>query len=347
MKAASPSLEPDEELDGFPAPDEASPLTLIPSETGERLDKWLAAQMPDRSRSEVQRWIDAGLVELQGKTLKASHRVSAGDEISLLVPPMADYEIEPEALPLTIIYEDRDLLVIDKPAGMVVHPATGNWHGTLVNAVLYHAPSLEGVGGVRRPGIVHRLDRDTSGLIVVAKNDATQRALQDQFKEREVRKTYLALVHGRVSPPEGMIDAPIGRNPRDRKRMAVLRVGEGRPAQTRYESVAFYRSSAVPKSGDAQYTLLRCYPLTGRTHQIRVHLAHIGHPIASDAVYATRRRLPSPSPRQFLHAHQLRFRLPATGEEAEFTSALPADLAEVLGRLYREEELADDVMRSV
>jgi 23S rRNA pseudouridine1911/1915/1917 synthase len=229
---------------------------------------------------------------------------------------------------------------------MVVHPAAGNWRGTLVNAVLYHAPDLEGVGGVRRPGIVHRLDKDTSGLIVVAKNDLAHRALQAQFKAREVTKTYLALVHGRVALPEGMIDAPIGRNPRDGKRMTVLREGEGRPAQTRYESVASYRSSAVPKSGDAHYTLLRCYPLTGRTHQIRVHLAHIGHPVAGDVIYATRRRLPSPCPRQFLHAHQLRLRLPATGEEVEFTSALPADLAEVLDRLYREEELADDVMWS-
>ncbi len=217
MKAENPPVEPEDELD-----DANTPQILTPAAAGERLDKWLAAQLADRSRSEVSRWIDAGSVTLRGKPLKASYRVSEGDPITVVVPEAEDYAVEPEEIPLNILYEDRNLLVVDKPAGMVVHPAAGNWHGTLVNAVLYHARELEGVGGARRPGIVHRLDKDTSGLIVIAKNDATHRALQAQFKEREVSKTYLALAHGVVSPPEGMIDAPIGRNPRDRKRMGVL-----------------------------------------------------------------------------------------------------------------------------
>jgi 23S rRNA pseudouridine1911/1915/1917 synthase len=343
MRATPPLPEPDDALAG-PA-QTAPPLILTAQDSGERLDKWLAAQLPERSRSEIRRWIDAGLVCRHGKPLKASQRLAAGDEIAVSVPPAEDYALEPEPLPLTILYEDADLLVIDKPAGMVVHPAAGNRRGTLVNAVIYHVRGLAGVGGVRRPGIVHRLDKDTSGLIVVAKNDAAQRMLQAQFKDREVTKTYLALVHGVVSPPTGIVDAPIGRDPRDRKRMAILPPSEGRSSQTHYETAARYRSSAVPKSGDIHYTLLACHPLTGRTHQIRVHLAHIGHPIVSDAVYATGRRLPSPGPRHFLHAHRLRFRLPATGEEVEFTSPLPPDLAQTLSALYREDEAPDALTR--
>ncbi len=333
MKAANPPVEPEDELD-----DTHALQILTPLVAGERLDKWLAAQLPERSRSEVSRWIDAGLVTLNEKALKASYRVAEDDAITVNMPEAEDYAVEPEDIPLSILYEDQNLLVVDKPAGMVVHPAAGNWHGTLVNAVLHHVDDLEGVGGARRPGIVHRLDKDTSGLIVIAKNDATHRALQAQFKDREVSKTYLALVHGLVAPPAGMIDAPIGRNPRDRKRMGVTPNGEGRPAQTRYETIAAYRSSAAPKRGDVRYTLLQCHPLTGRTHQIRVHLAHIGHPVVSDAVYAAKRKLPAPAPRQFLHAHHLRFRLPATGERVEFTSPLPDDLAQILAKLYREDE---------
>jgi 23S rRNA pseudouridine1911/1915/1917 synthase len=304
-------------------------IALAATADGERLDKWLASQLPDRSRSEVQRWIDAGRVSARGRTLKASYRVAAGDEITAVVPEPEAYDIEPEPIPLVVLYEDADLLVIDKPAGMVVHPAAGNWHGTLVNAVLHHAPDLAGVGGARRPGIVHRLDKDTSGLIVVAKNDLAHRALQSQFKAREVEKTYLALVSGAMTPETGEIDAPIGRDPRDRKRMAVVSLARGRASLTRYETLEQYR---IPASGE-RFTLLACHPLTGRTHQIRVHLAHIHHPIAGDPLYGSRRKLPFACPRLFLHAHRLRFRLPATGESVEFTAPLAPELAAVRERI--------------
>ncbi len=309
--------------------EETTPLTLVVTAGGERLDKWLAAQLPDRSRSEIQRWIEAGLVTRNGRPLKASAQVVPGDQITVAIPPPPEaYEALPEPIPLDVIYEDNDLLVINKPAGMVVHPGAGNQHGTLVNAVLYRCPDLEGVGGMLRPGIVHRLDKDTSGLIVVAKNDRAHRALQAQFKAREVAKVYLALVYGVVEPPTGEISAPIGRDTRDRKRMAVVPEALGRPAVTRYETLAIYKTA----SGE-RLTLLACRPLTGRTHQIRVHLAHIKHPLVGDAVYAGRRKPPIPCPRQFLHAHRLTFRLPATGQEVTFTAPLPPDLQAVLAKL--------------
>lgn len=315
--------EPVDELEG------AEELTLVVEAGGERLDKWLAGRLPDRSRAEVQRWIEAGLVTARGRSLRASHRLSAGETIEVVVPPPADYSVEPEAIPLDIRYEDDDLLVINKPAGMVVHPAIGNWHGTLVNAVLHHAPDLAGVGGVHRPGIVHRLDKDTSGLIIVAKNDAAHRSLQAQFREREVEKHYLALVYGALKSERGEINAAIGRDPRDRKRMAVVTATVGRSAVTRYETVAVYRLTASAE----RLTLLDCRLLTGRTHQIRVHLAHVHHPIVGDVIYGPRRRLPFACPRQFLHAAQLRFRLPSTGEALEFAAPLPDDLQGILDRL--------------
>lgn len=304
-------------------------LTLVAEAGGERLDKWLAARLPERSRSEVQRWIEAGRVTLSGRPLRASHRVAAGEAIAVAVPAPEDYAVEPEPIPLAVLYEDADLLVVDKPAGMVVHPAAGNWRGTLVNAVLHHCPELAEVGGMGRPGIVHRLDKDTSGVILVAKNDAAYRALQAQFKARQVQKTYLALVFGRLAPAQGEIDAPIGRDTRDRKRMAVAPPGGGRPALTRYETLEVF---SVPAAG-TRLSLLACQPLTGRTHQIRVHLAHVKHPIVGDTTYGARRRPPVPCPRQFLHAQRLRFRLPATGAEVEFGAPLPEDLQGVLARL--------------
>jgi 23S rRNA pseudouridine1911/1915/1917 synthase len=321
--ASEVSFSPAEDGDDEPL-DEETVLTLVVSEPGERLDRWLAAQLPVRSRAEIQRWIGEGRVTLGGKPQKASYRVGVGDTVEVRVPVPEDYGVEPEPIPLEIVYENGDLLVIDKPAGMVVHPAAGHWHGTLVNAVLYHCPDLEGVGGVHRPGIVHRLDKDTSGLIVVAKNDRAHRDLQAQFKGREVQKLYLALVYGLVSPPSGEIAAAIGRDVRQRKRMAIE--PGGRAAITRYETLGYYR----------KHTLLACHPLTGRTHQIRVHLAHIRHPIVGDSVYGGKRKPPAPCPRQFLHAHRIRFRLPGTGEEVEFTSPLPADLQEVLDALGKE-----------
>ena len=308
--------------------DETEPelVSLNAQDGGERLDKWLAGQLRDRSRAEVQRWIEAGQVTRAGRALKASHRVAEGETIDVLIPPPENYDVEPEDIPLDALYEDGDVLVINKPAGMVVHPAVGNWQGTLVNAVLFHAPDLEGVGGAHRPGIVHRLDKETSGVILVAKNDAAHRNLQAQFKNREVEKTYKALVYGGLEPAKGEINAAIGRDPRDRKRMGVVAASQGRPATTRYEAVSVYR---IPTTGE-RLTLLACRPLTGRTHQIRVHLAHIHHPIVGDEVYGPRRKLPFACPRQFLHAERLRFRLPSSGETVEFTAPLPADLQAIL-----------------
>jgi len=303
---------------------EEATVTLTAADGGERLDRWLAEQLPDRSRAEVQRWIDAGLVQRSdGKLLKASYRLGAGESVIAHLPERTAYHVEPEAIPLDIIYEDDDLLVINKPAGMVVHPAAGNWQGTLVNAVLYHVPDLAGVGGTGRPGIVHRLDKDTSGLILVAKNDRAHRALQEQFKERAVHKTYQTLVFGQVTPLRGEIQAPIGRDPRQRKRMAVVAAHLGRPAVTQYDVKAYYGT----------FTLLDCRPLTGRTHQIRVHLAYIHHPIVGDASYGGRRHPGIQLNRQFLHAARLSFILPATAKEVEFTAPLPDDLQCVLNTL--------------
>lgn len=304
-------------------------VTLVAAEAGDRLDKWLAGQLPDRSRSEIQRWIEAGLVSAGSKPLRANHRLRAGDVITVSVPAPESYAVEPEPIPLDVLYEDADLLVINKPAGMVVHPAAGNWHGTLVNAVLHHCPDLAGVGGAHRPGIVHRLDKDTSGVILVAKNDASHRDLQAQFQARQVHKTYLALVYGLLSPECGEITAPIGRDLRDRKRMAVVAASAGRPATTRYETLATYHS---PANG-GRLSLLACHPLTGRTHQIRVHLAYARHPIVGDEIYGGRRRAALGCPRQFLHAQTIRFRLPRTGEEVEFSARLAPELQTVLARL--------------
>ncbi len=311
--------------------DEPELLTLVAAGGGERLDKWLAGQLPDRSRAEVQRWIEAGQVTSAGRALKQSYRVGQGDVIEVVIPPAGEYDVEPEDIPFEALYEDADVLVINKPAGMVVHPAAGNWRGTLVNAVLFHVPDLEGVGGAHRPGIVHRLDKDTSGVILVAKNDAAHRHLQTQFKNREVQKTYLALVYGGLDPVSGEINGAIGHDPRDRKRMGVIAASQGRPATTRYETLTVYR---MPGTGE-RLTLVACRPLTGRTHQIRVHLAHIHHPIVGDEVYGPRRKLPFPCPRQFLHAQRLRFRLPSTGELVEFSAPLPPDLQVVLDILDR------------
>ncbi|MDH7490272.1 MAG: RluA family pseudouridine synthase [Anaerolineae bacterium] len=296
-------------------------IVLQAERGGVRVDKYVAEAVPDLSRAAVQRLIDEGRILVNGAVVKASYRLEPGDAISVEIPPPVDVSIAPEPIPLDIVYEDADILVVNKPAGMVVHPAFGHASGTLVNAVLAHCPDLAGVGGELRPGIVHRLDKDTSGLIVVAKGDVALRDLQAQFKGREVQKVYLALVEGHVSPPTGLIDAPIGRDPRARKKMAVVPRG-GREAQTEYRALEFYD----------EHTLVEAHPLTGRTHQIRIHMAFIGHPIVGDPVYGFRKQR-AKAPRLFLHAARLAFRLPSTGEWREFQTPLPDDLAAVLARL--------------
>lgn len=292
---------------------------------GERIDRYLAASLPDLSRAQIQRLIDDGFITVNNVPVaKASQRVNAGDEIVITIPPPAPTTLTPESIPLDVVYEDDDLIVIDKPAGMVVHPAVGHPGGTLVNAVLAHAPDLEGVGEEQRPGIVHRLDRDTSGLIVVAKNDRAHRHLQKQFKDRAAQKLYLALVVGRPPTPTGRIEAPIGRDPKNRQRMAVTGEESGREAVTVYRTIESFR----------QFTLLEAEPKTGRTHQIRVHLTFLGCPIAGDPLYATPRsvgvtlRVPGLH-RQFLHAARLTLALPS-GRVRAFESPLPDDLSKVL-----------------
>ncbi|NOZ29209.1 MAG: RluA family pseudouridine synthase [Chloroflexi bacterium] len=298
-------------------------LTFTVTQGGQRLDRWLAEALPDRSRAEIQRWIKEERVTVNGACLKASYRLEPGDEVVVHVPPPQPTEIQPEPIPLDILYEDENLLVINKPAGMVVHPAPGRVHrsGTLVNAVLAHVPDLS-VGGEQRPGIVHRLDKDTSGVILVAKNDKAHRALQDQFKARQVEKAYLALVEGEIPVAHGRVEAAIGRDPRRRQRMAVVPAHKGRAAVTDF----------TVRERFPGYTLIEVRPRTGRTHQIRVHMAYIGHPLVGDPVYG-RRRKRLHCPRQFLHAHRIGFRLPDTDEWVEFTAPLPPDLEEVLRRL--------------
>jgi 23S rRNA pseudouridine1911/1915/1917 synthase len=253
-------------------------------------------------------------IKVNSQTAKSGLKLRKGDQVDITIPPPRPGNLTAETIPLTILYEDADLMVIDKPAGLTVHPAPGHYTGTLSNAILAHIPNLE-AGGVSRPGIVHRLDKDTSGLIIVAKNPAAHMKLSDQFKSREVSKVYLALVRGHLTPADGIIEAPIGRHPRDRKKMAV--VSRGRESRTEYKVIKYVDNC----------TLLEVRPKTGRTHQIRVHLSAIGFPVVGDSVYGVKSDFLS---RQFLHASTLRFKLPSTGEYQEFQSALPDDLSQAL-----------------
>ncbi len=293
-------------------------LELIADRAGERLDAFLARRHPELSRSRARRLIDEGLVTVEGRRGKPSQRLAGGERIFAHVPPPETLELVAEAIPLTVVYQDADILVVDKPPGLAVHPAPGHPSGTLVNALLALCPDLRGTSDTLRPGIVHRLDKDTSGLLVVAKNDRAQRELARQLKQREVSKTYLALVQGVPMPAEGTIEAPIGRNPKNRKKMAV--VSGGRDAQTRYRL----------REELGRYALLEVQPITGRTHQIRVHLAAIGHPVVGDATYGRRSALIG---RQFLHASRLAFALPSSGRSVEFESPLPPDLRAALETL--------------
>ncbi len=297
---------------------------------GERLDRALTDLLPDLSRMQWQRLIREGLVTINGERAKASYRIIGGETLAATIPEVVEAEVSAEAIPLDIRYEDRDLIVVNKPPGMVVHPSLGHAGGTLVNALLAHCPDLEGVGGERRPGIVHRLDKDTSGLIIAAKHDHALWYLQNQFKERTVNKVYKALVSGSLQPPEALIDAPIGRDPRHRKKMAVVAAssgrGDARPAQTNYRAIQYYEG----------HTFVECRPHTGRKHQIRVHMAYIGFPVAGDPIYGHRKNRLGLR-RHFLHAAELTFRRPSDGEELHIVAELPEDLAKVL------EALASDV----
>lgn len=289
---------------------------LVAPAPAARLDRFLSQHYPDVTRSRFQRLIQRGLVTVNGRPGEASQRVRLGDVIGVVIPPPEPSELEPESIPLQVVYHDAHVLVVDKPPGLTVHPAPGHSHGTLVNALLALWPDLKGVGAQGRPGIVHRLDKDTSGLMMVARTPEAHASLARQIKERRVHKAYLALVHGRIARREGEVCAPIARHPVHRKRMAV--VPGGREAVTRYRVLREVNG----------YTFLEAFPTTGRTHQIRVHLASIGHPLMGDALYG--RRSPYLA-RQFLHAHRLGFYLPPQEEEwREFSSELPDDLRAAL-----------------
>jgi 23S rRNA pseudouridine1911/1915/1917 synthase len=308
-------------------------LNVADEEAGGRLDAYLAAHIADWSRSRIKRLIEDGDVLVAGRTAKPSYKLRAADhvEVELSAPPPTEFA--PENIPLEIIHEDADLVVINKPAGLVVHPAAGTPSGTLANALAYHFERLSHAGGRARPGIVHRLDRDTSGLILVAKTEAAHESLADQFRARTVFKSYVALVHGRVAQESGRIDGSMARDPRNRTRMAVVQ--GGRPALSLY---------SVRRRYD-RFTLLDVEIKTGRTHQIRVHLEWLKHPVVGDTVYNGGRDKTVPDARlrarihalhrQFLHAEQLGFRHPRTGEAMRFTAPLPRALADLLIELER------------
>lgn len=291
---------------------------------GERLDRALAEAAPELSRMQWQRLIREGAVNVDGIRARPAYRIQGGEILTAIVPEVIEAAVTAEAIPLDIRYEDSDIIIVNKPAGMVVHPSLGHDSGTLVNALLAHCPDLEGVGGERRPGIVHRLDKDTSGLIIAAKHDHALWFVQNQFKERTVEKVYLSLVNGRLQPPEALIDAPIGRDPKHRQRMAVVLnpSSSARPAQTYFRTLTNYES----------YTYVECRPRTGRKHQIRVHLAYLGYPVAGDTLYG-RRKDPLSLSRQFLHATEIAIRRPSDRELIVIQAELPPELQTVLDQL--------------
>jgi 23S rRNA pseudouridine1911/1915/1917 synthase len=313
-------------------------IELTSDRSGERLDRYLARCLDGVSRAEIQRWIRQGDVTVNSRVTRASRRLEVGDVVCARLPQREPETLQPWEMDLTIVYEDTDCVVVDKPPGLVVHPAIGHRQDTLVNALLARYPEMMSmahpsgstalagpIGTVNmRPGIVHRLDKDTSGLMVVARRAEAWSALQRQFQERSVEKGYQALLYGRLAPTEATINAPIGRDPRHRRRMAV--VDGGREAITRYAARQFL---FIPHGAHASYTLAEARPLTGRTHQIRVHLAYVGHPVVGDMLYG-RRKHRLACPRQFLHACRLGFYRPADGRRMLFESPLPTDLQQVL-----------------
>ncbi len=315
-------------------------LAVTGEDSAQRIDSFIAAQIEDLTRSRVQELVKRGFVQVNGHSPKTSYRLKKGDLVTLSIPPVQPYALEPEPVDFTLVYEDPSLIVLNKPPGLVVHPAPGHSTGTLVHGLLHHCRDLSGVGGVLRPGIVHRLDKDTSGVLVAAKNDHAHNSLARQFKAGTITKRYLALVHGTMKAEQGEIALPIGRHPRKRKEMAVLRTG-GRKAYTGWMKLM--------ELGN-RFSLLEVSPKTGRTHQIRVHLAHLRHPIVGDPLYGYKKRLwkkhfPMDSgilplvKRQMLHAQTLGFVHPDKGEYCEFRVPAPPDmerLIEALGGMEKK-----------
>ena len=296
---------------------------VFEGQQAQRLDKFLVDCLPELSRSRIQNLIKDGFVQVNGATpRKAGQLLERRALVQVSLPPPEPSDLIPEEIPLEIVFENEDLLVVNKPAGMVVHPAAGHQAGTLVHAALAHAPEMEGIGGEQRPGVVHRLDKNTSGLILLAKNDLTHRWLQDQFRLRKIQKAYLALVDGHPPTPNGRVEAPIGRDLKARKKMAVTPSEKGRPAVSEYHTIETF----------AAHTLLEVHPITGRTHQIRLHLAFLGCPVAGDTIYGQRHST-IPIERHFLHAMRLTVRLRNAEQPSTFEAPLPPELANLLDQL--------------
>ncbi|WP_339062361.1 RluA family pseudouridine synthase [Tepidibacillus marianensis] len=294
--------------------------TIEKDQSRERIDKFLVEQFEEWSRSQIQIWIKEGNVTVNGTATKSNYKLSVEDEVVLQIPQQRELEIEAENLPIDIVYQDQDVVVVNKARGLVVHPAPGHYTGTLVNALLYHVKDLSGINGVLRPGIVHRIDKDTSGLIMAAKNDLAHESLARQLKNHTVHRVYVALVHGNIPHDLGTVDAPIGRDPKDRKKMAVIHKNS-KNAITHF----------VVKERFEGFTLVECKLETGRTHQIRVHLQYIGHPLVGDPLYGLKKTLPIDG--QALHAKTLGFEHPRTKEFMEFDSILPEDMESLLEQL--------------
>lgn len=311
--------------DGGSCPAREHSLLVGEKDAGLRLDLYLSRNLEQISRSRIQQLIQNDMLTINGQPCTdKNYRLQTGEYIKLILPPPERASLEPENIRLDIVFEDQDLLVINKPRGMVVHPAPGHGSGTMVNALLAHCEDLSGIGGVMRPGIVHRLDKDTSGLLIVAKNDNAHQFLSSQLKSRKLKREYIALVHGRVEPLKGKIEAPLGRHPLHRKKMAVI--AGGREAVTRFKVLKVFRS----------YSLLKLRLETGRTHQIRVHLSNIGYPVLGDVLYSGSKKSELPpglSLSHALHAYRLSFVHPRTREQLEFTAPLPSDFQVVLRHL--------------
>lgn len=309
-----------------------SSKTLIEAtdnEQGIRIDVVLAKRFPDLSRSHLQKLISDNLITVNGAIVKSNYKVQDGDSIDITFPEAKPVEIVAEAIPLDVLYEDTDIIVVNKPRGMVVHPAAGNYAGTLVNALLKHCQDLSGINGEIRPGIVHRLDKDTSGVIVAAKNDRAHIDLAEQIKKRTASRKYLAIVHGIIAEEQGIVNAPIGRHPSDRKKMAVT-FSNSKEAITRFRVIKRY----------INYTLVECKLQTGRTHQIRVHMQYIGHPVVGDPKYGPEKKRFAITG-QALHSAELSLKHPVTGKDMLFTAPLPPDMATILTKLEaskREEQ---------
>jgi 23S rRNA pseudouridine1911/1915/1917 synthase len=314
-------------------PDDSRLLIVSDDSAGLRIDAYLASNLEGISRSRIQKSIEAGDILVNELAVRSGYKIRAGDAIEIDISPPPPLDLVPEPIPLNIVYEDDDLVVVDKPAGLVVHPGAGNWSGTLANGLIYHFDRLSGGAGTLRPGIVHRIDKDTSGLLVVAKNDRAHELLAEEFQSRRVSKVYLALVYGVVASDTGEIDARIGRSSNNRIRMAVVKEPHGRTARTSFEVIRRFK----------EFTLLRVRIATGRTHQIRVHMAHIGRPVIGDAVYGSGRendikdklvrRSVTALGRHFLHSTELSLNHPTSGQTVRFTSDLPTELAAFLSKL--------------